>query len=158
MNQFQKSSEIPADPNSLFNYIDDHSKFSSHMSQSSWMMGGGKMEVFTDDHHGQAVGSHIRLRGKVFGIDLHVDEVITERKPPNIKVWKTVDNPRLLVIDNYEMRVEIFPQKRGSRLTVGINYELPSPNSILGKLFGSLYARWCVSQMLDGARKRFTTT
>jgi len=155
MKHFENSLEIPTDPSTVFNFIDDHSQFSSHMTQSSWMMGGGKMEVTTDENHGRAVGSHIRLRGKVIGIDLFVDEVVTERKPPNIKAWKTVDRPRLLIIGNYEMRVSITPQNQGSRITVGINYDLPSPNSILGKLFGGFYARWCVSQMLDGVKDRF---
>lgn len=157
MNHYEKSSEIPANPDAVFNYIDDHSKFSSHMSESSWMMGGGKMTVNTDMKHGKEVGSHIRLDGKVLGMNLYVDEVVTEREPSKLKVWKTVGQPRLLIIGNYEMKVEIQPQNNGSRLTVGINYDLPSPNSLLGKLFGGLYARWCVSQMLNGAKKRFLT-
>jgi hypothetical protein len=43
-------------------FVDDHSRFASHMSQSSWMMGGGRMLVDVDGAKGRAVGSHIRLK------------------------------------------------------------------------------------------------
>ena len=36
---------IPAPPEQVFAYVDDHSRFSSHMSESSWMMGRGRMSV-----------------------------------------------------------------------------------------------------------------
>jgi hypothetical protein len=52
---------IPAPPEQVFAFVDDHSRFSSHMSQSSWMMGGGRMSIELDEAKGQAVGSHIRL-------------------------------------------------------------------------------------------------
>jgi hypothetical protein len=94
---------IAATPEEVFAFIDDHSQFASHMSQSSWMMGGGRMLVDVDAARGQAVGSHIRLSGKVFGVRLFLDEVVTRRNPPTDKVWETVGIPRLLVIGSYRM-------------------------------------------------------
>jgi hypothetical protein len=141
----------------IFEFADDHSRFSSHMNQSSWMMGGGRMSTETDEGRGQAVGSHIRMSGKVFGINLFLDEVITLREPPFRKTWKTVGTPKLLVIGNYEMGFEINEENGGSRFRVFINYELPEAARTrwLGNLFGGLYARWCVQQMIQGARDQF---
>jgi hypothetical protein len=82
----------------VFAFVDDHSRFSSHMSESSWMMGDGRMTVDLDEAKGQAVGSHIRLSGRVFGVSVYLDEVVTRRDPPANKVWETVGAPRLLVI------------------------------------------------------------
>ena len=147
---------ISAAPEKIFAFIDDHSRFASHMSQSSWMMGGGRMVVDVDAARGQAVGSHIRLSGNVFGIRLFLDEVVTRRNPPREKMWETVGSPKLLVIGSYRMGVEITPESRGSRLRVFIDYDLPTGLTlVLGWLFGDFYARWCVKQMLAGTSEQF---
>jgi hypothetical protein len=141
----------------VFAFIDDHSRFSSHMSQSSWMMGGGRMRVELDEQRGQAVGSHIRLVGSAFGLKLFLEEVVTRREPPRRKEWETVGTPRLLVIGSYAMGVEISSDGNGSRLRVFIDYQLPggSFSRWLGGCFAGLYARWCVKQMLTGVADRF---
>ena len=150
------TASISAAPEEIFAFIDDHSRFASHMSQSSWMMGGGRMVVDVDGARGQAVGSHIRLSGKVFGIRLFLDEVVTRRNPPTDKIWETVGTPKLLVIGSYRMGVEVTPDGRGSRLRVFIDYELPKgPTLWLGWLFGDFYAKWCVNQMLAGTSNHF---
>jgi hypothetical protein len=149
---------IDALPEDVFGFVDDHARFSSHMSDSSWMMGGGRMAVELDEGRGQAIGSHTRLSGRVLGVRLYLDEVVTRRDPPSHKVWTTVGAPRLLVIGAYSMGVEIAHEGRGSRLRVFIDYELPEGwfTSWLGWLFGRFYARWCVDQMLTGVLKEFT--
>lgn len=73
---------IAGTPDEVFAFVDDHSRFASHMSESSWMMGGSRMRVDVDGAGGRAVGSHIRLTGKVFGVRLFLDEVVTRRSPP----------------------------------------------------------------------------
>ena len=147
---------INAPPEDVFAFVDDHSRFSSHMSQSSWMMGGGRMLVDVDAAKGQAVGSHISLSGRVFGVRLFLDEVVTRRDPPTEKVWETAGTPRLLVIGSYRMGIDIRPESRGSRLRVFIDYDLPTGwMSWLGLLFGGFYAGWCVEQMLAGTSAHF---
>ena len=148
---------IDASPHEVFAFVDDHARFSSHMSKSSWMMGGGRMSIDLDAPKGQAVGSHIRLSGIVFGIRLSLDEVVTRRRPPTDKVWETVGAPRLMVIGSYTMGIQVTPESDGSRLRVFIDYNLPTgwATHWLGFLFGGLYARWCVQQMITGASKHF---
>src|SRR5262245_53315069 len=106
---------IPAPSEQVFAFVDDHARLSSHMNESSWMMGGGRMSVELDDAKGKAVGSHIRLSGRVFGFRLFLDEVVTRREPHSDKVWETVSTPKLLVIGMYAMGVHITPADRGSR-------------------------------------------
>ena len=148
---------VPASPPQVFAFADDHSRLSSHMNESSWMMGGGRMSVQADEGNGQAVGSHIRLDGRVLGLRLSLDEVVTRRERPFHKVWETVGTPRLLVIGAYRMGVHIAPENGGSRLQVFIDYDLPTGWATywLGRLFGRVYARWCVRQMLTGASAHF---
>lgn len=155
MKHYEESLFINTPPSELFAYIDDHNRFSSHMSKSSWMMGGGKMETKVDEGHGQAVGSHIRLSGKAFGISISLDEAVTRHDPPFVKIWETVGVPQLLIIGHYIMGIEIKPQDNGSGLRVFIDYDLPISNIWLGKLLSGIYAKWCVSQMIKGASDYF---
>lgn len=152
---YEDSSLISARAEDLFAYIDDYAHLSSHMSESSWMMGGGRMNASVDDGNGQRVGSHIRLSGKAFGIRLFLDEVVTRREPPFIKIWDTVGDLRLLIVGHYRMGIEVEPQEGNSWLRVYIDYDLPATNAWLGWLFGGIYAKWCVQQMLKDTRTHF---
>ena len=144
----------------VFARIDDHTRLSSHMSESSWKMGGGRMRVEVDEGRGQQVGSRIRLAGAVLGIALAVEEVVTERNPPSRKVWETIGSPRLLVIGHYRMGFELSPRGTESGLRVFIDYALPDGAAArwLGRLFGKYYARWCTQQMVDDAVKHFASS
>src|SRR5262245_63024029 len=104
----------------VFAYLDDHSRLSSHMRRSSWLMGGGRMKIQFDEGRGQQTGSKIRLHGKVFGFALALEEVITERMAPYRKTWQTIGSPRLLIIGQYRMGFELSPRKNASALRVFI--------------------------------------
>lgn len=152
---FESCAKLNATAETVFSLLDDHKRLSSHMSQSSWMMAGSSMSIELDALQGHAVGSHIRLSGRVLGIPLAVDEVVTVYSPPLRKHWETVGTPRLLVIDHYRMGFEITPQGSGSKLCIFIDYALPESAlaCLLGKLFSSLYARWCTRRMVSDAEK-----
>jgi hypothetical protein len=149
---------IPSPAEQIFAHIDDPTHLSSHMSESSWMMGGGKMQIELDADRGQKIGSLIRLSGRVFGIELSLEEKVIERDPPHRKVWETTSPPRLLVIGHYRMGFELTPQENGLTLCVFIDYDLPEkpPSRWLGVMFGGLYAKWCTQQMVNDAVKHFS--
>ena len=154
---YEESSLISSSPEEIYSYTDDHANFSSHMNKSSWMTGGGKMKTEVDEGKGQKVGSHIRMKGKVFGINLFLDEVITIHNPPFKKEWQTVRDISLLVIGHYKLGFDIVPQNNSSLLKVYIDYSLPKSlrTRWLGILFGKMYAKWCVNQMIGGVKKQF---
>jgi hypothetical protein len=141
----------------VFAYLDDPRSLSAHMGESSTMMMGSRMAIETDDGQGRAIGSKIRMYGRMLGIDLSLEEVITEREPPSKKTWETVGTPRLMVIDHYRMGFELTPERDASRLRVFIDYGLPArvPGSWLGRLLGGFYARWCAKRMAEDAAKHF---
>lgn len=139
----------------IFAYIDDHKNLSSHMGESSWMMAGSRMETSIDSGHGQEIGSHIKMNGRIFGINLFLDEIVTRREPPLRKEWETVGNLKLLVIGRYRMTFKVKPQDSNSLFRVSIDYNLPDTNIWLGWLFGGIYAKWCVRQMIRGVQKHF---
>jgi hypothetical protein len=53
-----------------FEHLDDFKKLSAHMEQPSAMMLGSRMQILTDEGSGRAVGSRVRMRGKVMSIPL----------------------------------------------------------------------------------------
>ena len=69
------------------------------------------------------------------------DEVIIEYAPPLLKVWETVGQPKLLVIDHYRITAQIERETDGARLTVPIDYHRPKTRAWMGKLFGGFYAK-----------------
>jgi hypothetical protein len=152
---FESSALVLADAKTVFAFADDHNNFSSHMNQSSWMMAGSHMETLLDDGHGQQIGSHIRMTGKVLGIPIFLDEVVVTHQPPYMKTWEAVDSLRLLVVGNYRMGFEIVEKGDNSLLRVFIDYDLPVTNAWLGILLGGIYAKWCVKQMIVGVQNNF---
>ena len=96
------------------------------------------------------------MDGKMPGMTLSLEEVVTERQAPFKKVWKTVD-AKLTVIGQYQVGFALSPSGDRSLLRVFIDYELPHQGFArwLGKLFGKTYARWCVEQMVNDAAAHF---
>jgi hypothetical protein len=121
------------------------------------MMAGGSMNIEFDEGRGKAVGSKIRLTGRVLGAPLSVEEVVTEHTPPRRKVWETTGVPNLLVIGNYRMGFEVAPSPSGAELRVFIDYSLPTslPGRWLGWLLAPFYATWCTRRMAQDASKHF---
>ena len=154
---FETAAKLRASPTEAFRYLDDHTRLSAHMGRSSWMMAGSTMTIDADAAGGKAVGSVIRLRGRVLGIGLFVDEVVTDHFPPDHKAWQTIGTPRLLVIGHYRMGFAITATGDASVLNVFIDYAAPEawPARWLGYLFGRFYARWCTDTMAHDAAHHF---
>jgi hypothetical protein len=148
----QLSLRVPAE--ALFAHLDDHMRLSAHMTRRSWMMAGSRMSIETDAGKGRRVGSVIRLHGRVLGIRLELEEVVTEREPPLRKTWETSREPRLLVIGAYRMGFEIQPAASACVLRVHLDYALPRSrfSRALARMVGRRYARWCTERMARDAR------
>lgn len=154
---YEKSIVINADQSDVFVYADNPRNFSSHMNQTSIMMAGSTMQTEIDEEEGKKVGSHIKMDGKVLGVPLSLDEVIIERNPPHSKAWETVGDINLLVIDHYKLGFDITPSNGQSDLNVHIDYNFPQSKRTqwVGRLFGGMYAQWCVTQMVKGVSNHF---
>jgi hypothetical protein len=150
---------LAVDAGRLFDHLDDHCRLASHMEKPSLMTAGASMRIDTDERHGQAVGSVIRMSGRVLGLRLSVEETVIRRDPPREKVWETIGEPRLLVIGAYRMGFTIAPAGTGTRLDVFIDYRLPGGGigQRLGRLLGGPYAAWCTWRMASDARAAFGT-
>jgi len=102
------------------------------MGKPSMMMMGSRMSTDVDAAGGRAVGSRIRMHGRVLGLAISLEEVVVARQPPLRKSWETVGEPRLLIIARYRMGFEIAPKGTSSRLRVFIEFALPTTPHIPG--------------------------
>lgn len=150
---------LAVDAAHLFAHLDDHRRLASHMEKPSLMTAGASMRIDTDDRHGQAVGSVIRMSGRMLSLRLSVEEAVVRRAPPREKIWETVGEPRLVVIGAYRMGFTITPAGTGTRLVVFIDYRLPGRGigQWLGRLLGAPYAAWCTRRMTRDAGAAFGT-
>lgn len=144
---YKESVFIPASAGDVFNYIDDHSNYYSHVIKFAKLLG-GRMQLHFDESHGKSVGSHIRLSGKVFGKSLSLEEVVTKREPPHIKTWETVGAPDFLVVGKYQYNVGIEPQDKGCVLSVSFNFSPPEKSGLVRRSLSNFYARICAREMV----------
>ena len=145
--------DVPVGPADLFTQLDDPEHFGQHMDKPSAMMMGGTMGYELDAANGKSVGSVIRMRGRMLGLELFVEEIVTTRTPPTHKMWETRGRPKLIVMGGYRMGFDITPNETGSKLRVFIDYvDAPSPlGRLLGVLFAPMYARWCLRRIAEDA-------
>lgn len=148
---------VSAPAERVFDHLDDQIRLSAHMSERSWKMGWARMSLRLDGGHGQVVGSRIGLDGRVLGVRLHLEEVVTERVPPIRKTWETIGEPRLLVIGAYRMGFDLSSRGWETQVRVAIDYDLPASgfSRLLGRWLGRSYARWCTKRMVQDARAAF---
>ena len=154
------TARVAAPIDQVFAHLDDPQALAAHMGESSMMMMGSRMSIDVDADGGRMVGSQIRMQGRMMGIPLSLEEVITERLVPSKKVWETIGTPKLLVIAQYRMGFELTPSGDTTLVRVFIDFRLPTtaPESWLGRLLGGVYARWCTKQMAEDAVRHFDST
>lgn len=154
---YESSGVVTAAPQVLFDHLDDPRNLASHMESGSAAMAGASMSIETDNLQGKAIGSAIRMHGRMLGIAMSLEEAVTQREPPHLKTWNTIGEPKLLVIGAYRMGFGIDASGADSLLTVFIDYDLPSGlvGRLLGRALAPAYARWCCQRMVEDASRAF---
>lgn len=144
-------------PEQVFKRIDDLGVTGMHMTQSSMMMMGSKLnlEFLTENHTG--LGSKYRWTGKMMGMVMDFTVEVTKWIPPGEKIWETIGDTKLIIYSWYRMHLLILPVLNGCKAELSINYEKPKKffNKILSFLFADWYCRWCLNHMLGDTKKIF---
>lgn len=145
---------IHATPEKVFAYMDDIHNTGWHMEKTSMPLMGGKMSVEILSKQRSGLGSTFRWTGRVLGLTIDFTETVVRWVANEERVWRTVGDPRILIIGNYEMRFFTKQVLQGTQLTVEIDYELPKPLfwNFMGRLLASSYSRWCLTNMCNDAR------
>ena len=142
---------------SVFAYVDDIRNLARHMSERGSMpMMGSKLSLEIVTANATGVGATYRYSGRMMGLMLNFSETVTKYTAGREKVWRTIGEPKLLIICSYEMWVLVDPvSATASRLTIGIDYKLPHSGfwRAAGWLLADAYSRWCLASMVDGSKR-----
>ena len=141
-------------PEQVFKCIDDLGVTGMHMTQSSMMMMGSKLnlEFLTENHTG--LGSKYRWTGKIMGMAMDFTVEVTKWIPPKEKIWETIGDTKLIIYSWYRMHLLVLPVLNGCKAELSISYEKPKGffNKILSFLFADWYCRWCLKNMLNDTK------
>ncbi|HEU5292480.1 MAG TPA: hypothetical protein VFU05_17655 [Cyclobacteriaceae bacterium] len=155
MKTLSRTETFPASADHVFKTIDDLGVTGMHMTESSIMMMGSKLNLEFLTANKTGPGSRYRWTGKMMGLMMDFTVEVTKWINGREKVWETIGNTKLIIYSWYSMRLLVEDVVGRTEAKLSISYEKPKGlfNRILCFLFADWYCRWCLKQMLGDARK-----
>jgi len=151
---------IHSTPQKVFQQMDDFSKTGMHMSESSMMMMGSKLQLVQLSENSTGVGASYRWYGKMLGMIMDFSETVTRWEQNKLKEWEIMGNAKIIIMSWYRMWFEISPSEKGTFARISISYLPPKEwyYKILSFLFARWYCNWCLSNMLNDTKYYLETT
>ena len=152
-----RSAIIPAEPDNVFDFMDDYSKTGMHMTESSTMMMGSKLKLEQLSPNAIGVGATYRWFGKMMGMTIDFTQTVSQWVQGVEKEWKTNGDAKIIIMGWYRMYWKLKPVDGGTLATIGIDYTAPPQwyFKVLSFFFGGVYSRWCLNSMLRDTKKAF---
>ena len=151
---YEREMIIKGSPAEVFAFMDDIRNTGKHMTESSGAMAGSKLTIEWLSDHKTGLGTKYRWTGKVVGMKMDFTVEVSKWIDGKEKVWGTIGDAKMIVIDWFEMDLTMTPEGDGkSNAKLGINYT--KHRGLLGFLFGKWYSKWCVKSMLKDTKKHF---
>ena len=149
---------INAAPDKVFAMIDDLGVTGMHMTKSSAMMMGSKLnlEYLTTNHVG--LGSRYRWKGTMMGMKMDFTVEVTKWIEGVEKTWETIGEAKMIIYSWYRMHLLVKPLTGGSEAELSITYEKPNGwfARIISFIFADWYCNWCLKNMLVDTKKKMT--
>ena len=151
-----KSMLIHSTPEKVFQQMDDFSKTGMHMTESSMMMMGSKLNLEQLSENASGVGAKYRWYGKMMGMTIDFSETVTRWQAPLLKEWETVGEAKIIIMSWYRMRFELSSAENGTIAKLSIYYLPPKEwlYKILSFFFANWYCNWCLNNMLADTKKK----
>jgi hypothetical protein len=148
---------VGAPPSRGFAWLDDPRNTGWHMSRRSLAMAGGLLRVEQLSQHATGQDATYRSSGRMLGLRIDFTTTVVRWIENREKVWRTVGNPHLAVIGQFERRLAVDASDGGTRLTLSFAYDLPASRGgrVLGWLLAGPYARWCVLRIIRDVQTQF---
>lgn len=151
---YEREMIINGSQEEVFAFMDDISNTGKHMTESSPAMAGSKLKIEWLSDYKTGLGTKYRWTGKVVGLNMNFTVEVSKWIKGKEKIWGTVGDSKMIVIDWFEMDLKVVPEKDGkSNVKLGINYT--KHRGLFGFLLGNWYSKWCVKSMLKDTRKKF---
>ena len=135
--------------------MDDFSKTGIHMSERSMMMMGSKLKLKQLSTNAAGAGANYRWYGKMIGMAIDFNQIVTKWHPPKLKEWETIGEAKIIIMSWYRMWFEITPANNGTNTKISISYLPPKElfYKILSFFFANWYCNWCLNNMLNDTKK-----
>ena len=157
MPNLSRSATIAAPAELVFDYVDDIRNLARHMSEARSMpMMGSKLKLEILTSNATDVGATYQYSGSMMGLMIDFSETVTKYVSGREKIWRTIGNPQLLIVESFEMRVVVEPlQANTAQLTISFDYDLPRSGMwrLIGRALAGSYARWCLDSMISGTKR-----
>jgi hypothetical protein len=139
----------------VFKTIDDLGVTGMHMTKSSMMMMGSKLDLKFLTPNKTGLGSKYRWTGKMMGFKMDFTVEVTTWNEGKLKVWETIGPTNLIIYSWYRMKLMVRKSGEYTEAVLSITYEKPDGffNKLLCFFFADLYCRWCLRSMLGDAKK-----
>lgn len=151
---YEKTMIMDGSPQDVFAFMDNIENTGMHMTKSNGAMMGSKLSIQWLSDHKTGLGTKYRWTGKVVGMKMDFTVEVSKWVDGKEKVWGTVGDAKMIVIDWFEMYLITSAKENGkSEAKLGIYYT--KHKSFLGFLLGKWYSKWCVKSMLKDTEKHF---
>src|SRR4249920_1689609 len=156
MKTIMRNMFISASPAKVFAMIDDLSVTGMHMTKSSAMMMGSKLniEYLTANHTG--LGSKYRWTGSMMGMKMDFTVEVTKWVEGVEKVWETIGESKMIIYSWYRMHLLVYPRGNVTQAELSITYEKPKGwfAKIVSFLFADWYCKWCLKKMTSDTKTK----
>src|SRR5436190_4510220 len=145
-----------AEPEKVFETIDDLGVTGMHMTQSSAMMMGSKLHLkyLTDNPKG--LGSKYRWTGKMMGMKMDFTVEVTKWVNGVEKVWETIGKAKMIIYSWYRMHLLLSVKNDKTIAELSITYKKPKGlfAKLVSFLFADWYCNWCLKNMLKDTKEQ----
>lgn len=134
--------------------MDNLSNTGMHMMKSSVMMMGSKLVLEQLSSNSTGIAAKYHWYGKMLGMTMDFNEIVTKWQPPSLKEWETVGEAKIIIMSWYRMRFDITPSEKGAIAILSISYLPPKEwyYKVLSFLFANWYCNWCLKNMLNDSK------
>jgi hypothetical protein len=151
---YQQQMIINGLPDEVFTFMDDIRNTGKHMTDNSGAMAGSKLKIEWLSDNKTGLGTNYRWMGTVMGMKMDFTVEVSKWVEGKEKVWGTVGNAKMIVIDWFEMHLEMMPDN-GVKSKAKLSIKYTKHKGFLGFLLSKAYSKWCVKSMLKDTRKHF---
>ena len=156
MKTIKRKEVYDAPPEKVFSCIDDLGVTGMHMTKSSGMMMGSKLnlEYLAANHTG--LGSKYRWTGTMMGMKMDFTVEVTKWIEGVEKVWETIGEAKMIIYSWYRMHLLVYPNGNITHAELSISYEKPKGwfAKIISFFFADWYCNWCLKNMLSDSKRK----
>lgn len=150
-----KSILINATPEKVFAYMDNLGNTGMHMTESSGMMMGSKLELKQLSENATGYNAKFKWSGRMMGFIMDFTVVVTKWIKDREKIWETKGEAKMIILKWYQMRLVISPEGENTKVELSIAYTKPDNFyfRVIAFFLAPWYASWCLSNMLNDSKK-----